>query len=106
MASPGVASARRFGRNIVGTIVLSGDALVAITFLHPVLRHRSSNAVYGYLLAGWVLLSGYLLARTLTSAIRQWGVLNDRVAQAFGLRVLVDLAIAAGIVLGLFAVFN
>ncbi|HEV2316907.1 MAG TPA: mechanosensitive ion channel family protein [Thermoplasmata archaeon] len=106
MASPDVAVARRLLRNLIGTILISGAAIVAIKLLAPHIGVRSGSDDYGFLVAGWVLLSGYLLHRTLTSAIREWGTLHDQVAQAFGVRVLVDLAIGAGMVLALFAVFN
>lgn len=106
MAGRSAPITRAFLRNLAGTIAAGIAVFLAVPVLAHLLRLPAGSENYQLLLAGAVLLVGYLFGRTASAAIRGWARSNDRLAHVTAVSLVVDLVIAAAVALALLGVFN
>lgn len=107
MATAPSALVRVFARNLAVTIAVAIGVVTAVRLaVGPLHLLKDGSETYQLVLAGAVLLTGYLFGRTATSAIHTWARSNDRLARVTAVSLVVDLVIAAGVGLALLGVFN
>jgi hypothetical protein len=106
MPSSGPSVVGRVAQGLGVTILVAAAVYIAIR-LSELVFHLApdSGTIAAFEVAG-VLLVGYTLSHRLGAAIKAWAAQNNRFAQVTAIGLLVDLVVAAGVVLALFAVFN
>jgi small-conductance mechanosensitive channel len=88
------------------TILVAAAVLIALRIAEITFHlSASSQLVQAFEVAG-VLIVGYTLSHRLTAAVKAWARQNDRLSQITAIGLLLDLLVAAGVALALFAVFN
>lgn len=104
---PGRASiAGRVLQGLGVTILVAAAVGIAIRLVEVLFHIPATSAtIEGFEVAG-VLVVGYTLSHRLGAAIKAWAAQNNRFAQVTAIGLFVDLLVAAGVVLALFAVFN
>ncbi|MCI4363483.1 MAG: mechanosensitive ion channel family protein [Thermoplasmata archaeon] len=88
------------------TVLVAAAVVLAIRLTELAFRlSPASQLVQVFEVAG-VLIVGYTLSHRLAAAVKAWARQNDRLAQSTAIGLLLDLLVAVGVVLALFAVFN
>ncbi|MCI4346713.1 MAG: mechanosensitive ion channel family protein [Thermoplasmata archaeon] len=88
------------------TIAVAAAVLISLRLAVVAFRLAPTGPTVQVLEVAGVLIVGYTLSHRLTAAVKLWAQQNDRLAQITAIGLLLDLLVAAGVVLALFAVFN
>ncbi|HEV2449169.1 MAG TPA: mechanosensitive ion channel family protein [Thermoplasmata archaeon] len=104
---PGRASiAGRVLQGLGVTILVAAAVGIAIRLVEVLFHIPGTSATVEAFEVAGVLVVGYTLSHRLGAAIKAWAAQNNRFAQVTAIGLFVDLLVAAGVVLALFAVFN